>query len=766
MEFNESSELAGEAMALASWNVIVERALVAQFDTERKLIWCNDNFNRAFGKAGKPAQGRMLADLLRIRQNQDLFDDELWKRIETENIPVSRVAAHDADGSPIWLRATFTRVLDADGKLASVLLMANDVSQEIITSAETEARLGAITRSQLVLELELDGTIIEANAKLCEALGKRRSDIVGTLLHELGSPTAPGQPDWPAIFETVRSGEAASALFSLQTRTDQSLNIRSRLFPLLDPDGTPVRCLMLAIDITNEQRLENELEKAESAAKSKSSFLAHMSHEVRTPMAGVMGYAELLRSCQLDPQAHRYASLIHESGEKMMQLLNDILDVSKIEAGQMHIASQDVKLRPKIETCADLMMPIAEQKGVTLAWRCADDLPEFIVSDRLRLRQILLNLIGNAVKFTNAGTVTVIARRDPDDPEILLIEVCDTGIGIPADRLKSVLSKFVQADSGISDSFGGSGLGLTITNELAQLMGGSLQIESTPGIGTTACVRLPLEASARSGSAEAVAETNAKESIAQPASASRAGLRVLVAEDNDINQALVLEQLNRIGVAADIAPDGKKAVDMVIRAQDSRAPYDLVFMDLRMPEMDGLEAARTIRNRGFRPHMLPIVALTANAYEEDVQACLTAGMQSHLAKPTSTQALAEEIDKRLATRGRRNAPSEPAREAESAPGEPVPLVERYRARRDEALAFLVEVALSGSGDPAQLQTLANMLHKLAGTAGMFGEEPLGNAARALEAVIRNSSAQAAAKAIREREGELLALVSNGVRDAA
>ena len=766
MEFNESSELAGEAMALASWNVIVERALVAQFDTERKLIWCNDNFDRAFGKAGEPAQGRMLADLLRIRRNQDLFDDELWKRIETENIPVSRVAAHDADGSPIWLRATFTRVLDADGKLASVLLMANDVSQEIITSAETEARLGAITRSQLVLELELDGTIIEANAKLCEALGKRRSDIVGTLLHELGSPTAPGQPDWPAIYETVRSGEAASALFSMQTRTDQSLNIRSRLFPLLDPDGTPVRCLMLAIDITNEQRLENELEKAESAAKSKSSFLAHMSHEVRTPMAGVMGYAELLRSCQLDPQAHRYASLIHESGEKMMQLLNDILDVSKIEAGQMHIASQDVKLRPKIETCADLMMPIAEQKGVTLAWRCADDLPEFIVSDRLRLRQILLNLIGNAVKFTNAGTVTVIARRDPDDPEILLIEVCDTGIGIPADRLKSVLSKFVQADSGISDSFGGSGLGLTITNELAQLMGGSLQIESTPGIGTTACVRLPLEASARSGSAEAVAETNAKESTAQPASASRAGLRVLVAEDNDINQALVLEQLNRIGVAADIAPDGKKAVDMVIRAQDSRAPYDLVFMDLRMPEMDGLEAARTIRNRGFRPHMLPIVALTANAYEEDVQACLTAGMQSHLAKPTSTQALAEEIDKRLATRGRRSAPAEPVREAESAPGEPVPLVERYRARRDEALAFLVELASSGSGDPAQLQTLANMLHKLAGTAGMFGEEPLGNAARALEAVIRNSSAQAAAKTIREREGELLALVSNGVRDAA
>ena len=752
-----SSVSASDARARASWQVVVSRALVAQFAPDRTLLWCNPQFEERFGVAIGNPRGKLLDELLRVDSEGELLSEAHWQRLATEDIPISRVAAHSEDGNSVWLRATFTRVLDRKGKLSSILMMANDVTEEVIVNAENDARIAAITRSQLVLELQLDGTIAEANERICEALGMDRAHLIGRHLQSLCSLAEGDQPDWDEVDKTVRGGDAASAKFAFERRSGQSLKVRSRLFPLLDPEGRPKRVLLLAIDITHEQRLESRLERAESAAKSKAAFLAHMSHEVRTPMAGVMGYAELLKSFELGETADRYVGLIHESGEKMMQLLNDILDVSKIEAGQMHIAREQVQLRHKIGTCVTLMKPIAEQKGLKLVWECAEDLPETIILDRLRLRQVLLNLIGNAVKFTKVGTVRVEARRDPKDPDQFMVEVTDTGIGIPEDRLEFVLGKFVQADASVSDSFGGTGLGLTITSELAELMGGSFSLESTLGVGTRATIRLPLVEDESALEEEARSETKAPAFAASAAE----GPRVLVAEDNEINQTLVLEQLKLIGISAEIAPDGKHAVNMVQRAAEGGKPYALIFMDLRMPGMDGFEATRALRAVGHSPESLPIIALTANAYEEDIRACAEAWMQGHLSKPTDIAALSAEIEKRL---------SEPepvaglTKQDNRAPRSE--LEARYLARRDETLHLLARLASGKTCEPGDLEELTGLLHKLGGTAGHFGEAALGEAALRLERSLKQAHPEELGASLKAADRELADLATEKARRAA
>ena len=250
-------------------------------------------------------------------------------------------------------------------------------------------------------------------------------------------------------------------------------------------------------DVTERRQREANLADAraaaENATKAKSAFLANMSHEIRTPMNGVMGFTELLAGTPLDEEQRRFVAMIAESGRSMMQLLNDILDVSKIDAGQMRLAAEPVDIRHKMRSVVSLMEPAAAAKGISISSMIDDALPSLIVGDDLRLRQVLLNLVGNAVKFTQQGRVMIAATKAVDDAgPSLRIEVQDTGIGIPADRLEAVFEKFSQADTSIARVFGGSGLGLSITKQLIELMGGTLSVLSEVGEGTTFAVNLPL----------------------------------------------------------------------------------------------------------------------------------------------------------------------------------------------------------------------------------------------------------------------------------
>ncbi len=403
-----------------------------------------------------------------------------------------------------------------------------------------------------------------------------------------------------------------------------------------DEEGRPARLVGSHSDITDRKQAEAALraamEAAEAGTRAKSDFLANISHEIRTPLNGVIGMTALALDESLPPTAREYLQTARESSQLLLTIINDVLDFSKIEAGQMTTEQVPFDLRQTLYEAVELLRPKADEKGLALRFRYGLQAPVHVLGDPVRVRQIVLNFLGNAIKFTTVGSVEIeaVPETDGSTPE-WTIAVRDTGLGITAEQQARLFTKFTQADPSTTRCFGGTGLGLAISKQLAELMGGCVGVRSEPGVGSTFWVRLPLPPAPEPVTASAPVSIRTKEAV-------EAGTRVLLVEDNVVNQKIAVRMLEKLGCVVDCALNGKFAVECC-----SIQSYGVIFMDCQMPVLDGYGATAQIRQGETGRRRTPIIALTAHAMAGDRERCLAAGMDDYLSKPLRREELAETL---------------------------------------------------------------------------------------------------------------------------
>lgn len=387
---------------------------------------------------------------------------------------------------------------------------------------------------------------------------------------------------------------------------------------------------MMEAQLASEE-LERQRQSAQQASTAKSSFLANMSHELRTPMTAILGYADILHDPTLAAEDRtQHLATIRRNGEHLLALINDILDISKVEAGRMTVEEVPTDPRQIAHDVTSLLNVRAVSKGISLHLDISPEVPECMLADPRRLHQVLLNLVGNAVKFTNEGHVRVSCHLDTAAPDRLCFSVEDTGIGMSPDQLGRVFEPFMQADNSMSRRFGGTGLGLAISRKLALLMGGDISVDSRPGQGSAFTLLLPLRRT------ELPRPTKPVQAAPSACGNVLTGRRVLLAEDSRDNQRLIMFHLKKMGLSATCVENGALAVSAVLDSAAKGEPFDLVLMDMQMPELDGYGATSLLRSKGWRG---PIVALTAHAMVGDRERCLQAGCDDYCTKPIDSNKL-------------------------------------------------------------------------------------------------------------------------------
>ncbi|WP_276496252.1 PAS domain-containing hybrid sensor histidine kinase/response regulator [Pontibacter litorisediminis] len=477
-----------------------------------------------------------------------------------------------------------------------------------------------------------DGTFIKVNHTFLNWLGYERADLL--YIKKIQDLLLVGD----AIFYETHyypllqmQGFVNEINFALRCQNGNMLPVLLNTTLVRDTKGRPAMYRTTVFDITDRKKYELELlkakQKAEKAARVKAEFLSTVSHEVRTPINAIVGIVHLLRNTGLTPQQAEYLSILELSTENLLKLINNILDFSKIEAGKVSLEEEVVNIRELVGSVVMGFEPKAEEKGLTLQAMIGEDVPPLLHVDSLKLVQVLNNLISNAIKFTEQGSIKVKLRLKEQHAHraSLLFKVVDTGMGIPSDKLEKVFEEFEQADANISRTHGGTGLGLAISQRLLGLYGSKLQVESEPGKGSCFYFSLNLKIG------EATPDVNRQQD--EPKSAR--GVRLLLVEDNKINIYVLSQYLTNWGVRFDVVGNGQQALEMV-----SEHNYDLVLMDLQMPVMDGYEASRRIREmEGGKFHNLPIIALTASARSDYERKLAASGINGILAKPFNPNTL-------------------------------------------------------------------------------------------------------------------------------
>ena len=761
-------------------------------DRNSVFLGCNNAFAEAAGVDSPDAIVGMSDYQLPWRETEADFYVAVDRRVMESNQAEYHIIESQlqADGKQAWLETCKVPLRDEQGKVIGILGTFMDITdRKQAEEALLLTRFSMEHASEALFWMTPDARIVDVNEAACRALGYTREELLQLSVADC-NPAFAGD-HWAHYFADLR--RCGSLKFESEQCTKDGRLIPVEIVANHVQFGAVERNCSFVRDISERKQAEVELlasnrqleeataranqlaTQAEMANAAKSEFLANISHENRTPMNGVIGMNALLLDTRLNPEQRHYAEAVRASGEAMLGLINNILDFSKIEANKLELEELDFDLANLLDDCATTLALQALDKG--LALRCTTDpaVPTLLRGDPGRLRQILANLGGNAVKFTHAGEVAIhVSTVNMTAEDVLLrFAVRDTGIGIPADKLGLLFDKFRQVDASINRRYGGTGLGLAISKQLAELMGGSAGVSSEEGKGSEFwfTARLAKQAPAAAPPPPATA-THSPTDLLSLLDGRK--VRILVAEDNITNQQVTLGLLKKLGLRADAVANGAEALKAL-----SILPYGLVLMDVQMPVMDGIEATRQIRklHPPTRNHQLPIIAMTAYAMRGDRERFLEAGMNDYVAKPVSLEALAATLGNWLppgaatADQPELAARSDPAAAATSAP----PTARVFdkagfmeRMLEDEVFArqvircFLTDLPslIAGlkqalhAGDAA---STANLAHTIKGAAASVGGEALYGAASAIEEAARSDDLAAASVRVADLDGQFTRL---------
>ena len=638
------------------------------------------------------------------------------------------------DGSRFPAVVSVTALRDAQDVIIGYLLIGTDNTARKVVEEEQKKSDQRLRDQQFytrsLIESNIDAIMTTDPAGIITDVNKQMEALTGSTRDELI-----GAPFKDCFTDPDRAEAGIKLVLSEKSVTDYELTARARdgketvvsynATTFYDRNRTLQGVFAAARDVTERKRVEMELNEAravaESASQTKSDFLASMSHEIRTPMNAIMGIADLLAQTNLSAQQDKYVQIFRRAGDNLLNLINDILDLSKVEASQLELEQTNFVLIDQMEIVMEMVGARAKEKGLALLCEIAPDVPNNVVGDPTRLRQVLMNLLGNAIKFTGADTVSLRVTLDGDlvSPTLLRFSVQDTGIGIPDEKLGRIFERFTQADSSTTRRFGGSGLGLTISKRLVELMGGRIWVESVVAKGSTFSFAVPLEVQ----TSETLAATVTEGASSDPA---LAPLRILLTEDSPDNCTITLAYLEATPYTVEIAENGAVACEM-FRA----GHYDLVLMDRQMPIMDGLAATRNIRawEQEIGRYPIPIIALTASALKGDREMCLAAGCTAFLTKPIRQDALLQAIREHSGI-----APMPAHGAAKPGPERTVLRAERIALRAAQYLVNCREnvVKMLMAFDRSDMETVATLGHNLRGSGSSFGFPEISESGAAIQ----------------------------------